>query len=136
MADATTPLRCVVVTPEAQVTDAEEVAEVILPAHDGLMGVLPGHAPMLCNLGAGLLRYRDEGGGEQVLFIDGGFGHIHQNEVTILTRQAIAKPDVNLDDVREELTRAEALPITSLPQRQTRTAAIHRAKQLIALAES
>ena len=135
MTDATTPLRCLVVTPEAQVTDAQ-VAQVILPAHDGLMGVLPGHAPMLCNLGAGLLRYREDGGGEQVLFIDGGFGHIHKNEVTILTCQAIAKPDVNLADAREELTSAEALPTTSLQQHQTRTAAIHRAKQLIALAES
>ena len=68
-------LRCIVITPETQAVDAE-AKDVMLPAHDGLLGVLPGHAPFLCKLGMGLLRYRDMKSQEHAVFIENGFGHV------------------------------------------------------------
>ena len=37
--------QCTVVTPEQQILD-ETVTQVILPAHDGQMGILTGRAPL------------------------------------------------------------------------------------------
>ncbi|PYU17757.1 MAG: hypothetical protein DMG29_00165 [Acidobacteria bacterium] len=46
-----------VVTPERQVVK-ETVSEVQLPALAGYLGVLPGHAPLVTELGVGELSYR------------------------------------------------------------------------------
>ena len=52
-------IRCVVVTPEAPIVDTQ-ATEVIIPAHDGMIGLLPGHAPLLCNLGMGIVCYKKD----------------------------------------------------------------------------
>ena len=63
-------LRCVVVTPETTVleTPARFVA---LPLHDGEIGILPGHSPMIGRLGYGPMRIEREGASE-VYYVDGG----------------------------------------------------------------
>jgi F-type H+-transporting ATPase subunit epsilon len=125
-------LRCIVVTPEAQVVDAETM-DIVLPAHDGLLGVLPGHAGMLCKLGSGLVRYQDSQNQTKSLYIEGGFGHIHQNEVTLLTRQAISSEQITAAEAKEQLHKAESLPKSTIEEVQARGEAIQRAKHLITL---
>ena len=67
MADSV--LTCSIVTPEAAQDDMQ-ITSAVLPAHDGEVGILPGHAPMLCNLGAGVFRYKlSDGSDEKVFFI-------------------------------------------------------------------
>jgi F-type H+-transporting ATPase subunit epsilon len=126
-------LRCIVVTPEAQVVDAEAM-DMVLPAHDGLLGVLPGHAGMLCKLGSGLVRYQDSQNQTKRLYIEGGFGHIHQNEVTLLTRQAISSEQITPAEAQEQLHKADSLPKSTIEEVQARGEAIQRAKHLIVLA--
>ena len=76
-------LKCVVVTPETTVLDAE--AEfVAFPAMDGEIGILPGRMPMVARLGHGLLRCKS-GGAEHKLFVSGGFAQVQENTVTLLT---------------------------------------------------
>ena len=122
-------IQCSVVTPEKKVLDVQAF-DVVLPAHDGLMGVLPGQAPMLCNLGTGLLRYLDSDNNKQALFVDGGFGHVHKNEVIILTREAIKPDQISLAEAEKALEQAQALS-----KGADRTRAISRAQQLIAMAQ-
>jgi len=105
----------------------------VLPAHDGLVGVLPGHAPMLCELGVGLLRYHDINGKEQILFVAGGFGHIRENEITILTNEAIPANEITEDQADNELQRAEDMPMTTIEEVEARNAAIEHANHLVAL---
>src|SRR5215470_1293091 len=50
-------IQLVVVTPERQALK-EAVSEVQLPGADGYLGVLPGHAPLITELGIGELSYR------------------------------------------------------------------------------
>ena len=127
-------LQCSVVTPEKKVVYTKAL-DVVMPAHDGLLGVLPGHAPLLCNLGTGILRYLDSENKKQALFIDGGFGHIHNNEVAILTREAVAPGEISLSQAEELLTQARALSKSSHEETATRSRAISRAKNLIDLAQ-
>lgn len=79
-------LQCSVVTPTEQLLNAE-VRSVVLPAHDGLMGVQPGHAAMLVQLGEGDLK-AETSDGQQTLKIRGGFAQIRENTVTVLTEDA------------------------------------------------
>jgi len=130
----TKTLRCMVVTPEAQVVDTE-VMDIVLPAHDGLLGVWPGHAPLLCKLGRGLLRYHDLHHRAHYMFIEGGFGHVRHNEVSLLTRQAFTTRQITLGEAKEQLHKAESLPKTTIEEVQARTEAIQRAKYLINLTQ-
>ena len=51
-------IELVIVTPERQLL-RESVVEVVLPGAEGELGILPGHAPLITELGIGELRYRE-----------------------------------------------------------------------------
>ena len=44
-------------TPEKTLLDQEEVKEMIVPSVKGELGILPGHAPLISLLQAGVLKY-------------------------------------------------------------------------------
>ncbi len=134
MPGKTPKIHCQILTPVSSIADVQAF-EVVLPVHDGLMGVLPGHAPMLCNLGVGLLRLRDSEDRLHTYYIEGGFGHICDDEVSILTCQALTADDVTVADVQEQLIEAQTLPSGTLEEVEARFAAIQQAKQLLILAK-
>ena len=86
-------LQCVVVTPERAVLD-ERVEFVALPMYDGELGVLPGRAPLIGRLGFGELRVR-RGAETHRYFVDGGFGQVRANIVTVLTQSAIPAGEID-----------------------------------------
>src|SRR5262249_37596980 len=86
-------LRCVVVTPERAVLD-EPADFVALPMYDGELGVLPGRAPLIGRLGYGELRLR-RGADTKRYFVDGGFGQVRANVVTVLTQRAILADEID-----------------------------------------
>ena len=79
--------RCVVVTPEQQAMD-ETIEQAILPAHDGLMGILTDRAPLLVKLGNGPLRIDLPGGQSRTYQIKGGIAQMKSNNLTVLTTEA------------------------------------------------
>ena len=60
-----------VISPERALFDGEADA-VVAPAFDGLVGILPHHAPLLTLLGAGTLTVR-QGGSSRAFRVTGGF---------------------------------------------------------------
>lgn len=80
-----------IVTPERQVVD-QPADSVVIPAHDGEIGILPGRAPLICELGIGALRY-SSGGRTQRVFIDGGFAQVFENRVSVLTPEAVTESE-------------------------------------------
>lgn len=132
--------RCMVVTPEAVMVDVQ-VTSAVFCAHDGLTGVLPGHAPFLSKLGTGIVRYRDvennnNDKGETVVFIHGGLGHVQGKTLTLFCREAITRDRVSLDEAEEALREAHDMPKTTAKQLEIRQAALQRAKDLMRLAQS
>ena len=93
MADSQ-PIDLLVITPERQVLEASADA-VVIPAHDGELGVLRDRAPVLCELGIGQLRYTQAGVPRRV-FIDGGF---IENHVTVLTSRALPADQITKEVV-------------------------------------
>lgn len=82
-----------VITPEQKVLETSAVS-VVIPAHDGEIGILRDRAPLMCELGVGELRYTTDGKTSRV-FIDGGFAQVHNNSVVVLTGNALAAEDID-----------------------------------------
>jgi F-type H+-transporting ATPase subunit epsilon len=71
-----------IATPEKMVLNqAAEYAEI--PGKDGYMGILPGHAALLSELGEGELSYTLSGKTEK-LKISGGYVEVRDNHVRVL----------------------------------------------------
>lgn len=79
------PFRCTVLTPERVAFEAE-VEGVVLPAHDGEIGILPGHADFLGELGVGVARLRLKGS-ETRLALNGGFLRVDNGTLRVLAEE-------------------------------------------------
>jgi len=124
---------CTVVTPEAQAFD-QSVSQVILPAHDGLLGILTDRAPLLVKLGIGPLRIDLAGNQRQYFFVEGGVAQMKDNRLTILTNEATPAAEIDAESARAEYAEAVARIATGEKaytdrQRQLQRA---RAKQQLA----
>ena len=82
-------MQVAVVSPERVLFDGEASA-LVVPAYDGLLGILPRHAAMLALLGKGILKVRLKGGGEQRFRVSGGFVQVRANTVRLVTEEAVA----------------------------------------------
>src|SRR5436853_4903522 len=99
--------QCVLVTPEQQVLD-ETVTQAIVPAHDGLVGILTGRSPLLVKLATGTLRIDLAGGQRRFFYVDGGIAQMKDDRLTILSTDAAPATDINLEDARAPYAEAEA----------------------------
>jgi F-type H+-transporting ATPase subunit epsilon len=100
-------LQLTVVTPERQLLHVD-VVEVTIPGLDGELGVLPGHAPLITELGIGELRYHAKGSGQYVaLAILGGFAEVLPDRVTVLAEIAERAEEIDLTRAEAALARAE-----------------------------
>jgi F-type H+-transporting ATPase subunit epsilon len=96
------------VSPERVLVD-ENVDEVQIPGLDGYMGILPGHAPLLSELKpGGVLSYKS-GGAEKVLAVFGGFVEVQPDRVRILADAAERKEEINVEEARQQLSKAVEL---------------------------
>jgi F-type H+-transporting ATPase subunit epsilon len=95
-----------VATPERQLVD-ESVARVEIPGKDGYLGILPGHAALLGELGAGVLSYSSDSQ-EKFLAIDGGFVEVLNDEVRVLAEHAEFGKEINYEQARREAAEAQS----------------------------
>jgi F-type H+-transporting ATPase subunit epsilon len=127
------PIHCSIITPERQVFDARATA-VVIPAHDGLTGILRDRAPLLCELGTGVLRVDTETGESREFYVDGGFAQVLNNEVTVLTERSAAGDDLSRAEAQKALAAAEQMPAVDEAALAARRRAIARAKAQLRIA--
>lgn len=94
-----------VVSPE-RVVLREEVDSLVVPAHEGYLGVLPGHAPLITGLEPGVVQYKAEGQTKK-LAISGGFMEVYNNKATILADTAELQEEIDLERAIRAKERAE-----------------------------
>jgi F-type H+-transporting ATPase subunit epsilon len=100
-------LELVIVTPERQLV-REKVVEVTIPGLEGELGVLPGHAPLITELGIGELSYRKSASSEPVpLAVIQGFAEVLPDRVTILAETAERAAEIDLARAEAAKARAE-----------------------------
>jgi F-type H+-transporting ATPase subunit epsilon len=96
-----------IVSPERLLVE-RQVEEVQVPAKDGFLGVLPGHAPLMSELKAGgVLTYQADGK-QRVLAVLGGFVEVLPDRVRILADNANLKEEIDVNAARDALAKATA----------------------------
>jgi F-type H+-transporting ATPase subunit epsilon len=107
MADAKIPdaLMLEVATPEREVA-RESVTEIQLPGLAGYLGILPGHTPLLTELGIGALSYRKQGQTTYVAVI-GGVAEVLPGRVIVLAEAAERSEEIDVERARTALAEAE-----------------------------
>ncbi len=76
-----------IATPERLLV-SESVTEAQIPAEAGYLGILPGHAPLLAELGIGELSYQLAGGQRHHLGVHGGWIEVTGSNVRVMAHTA------------------------------------------------
>ncbi len=85
-----------------------EAAEVNLPATDGYLGILAGHAPLIATIGVGVVSLRDNNDKPpQRYFIANGIFSVTDNRVQILADVAESKEQIDIERAQASKARAE-----------------------------
>jgi F-type H+-transporting ATPase subunit epsilon len=126
-------LQCSVITPERNVFEAAATA-VVIPAHDGEVGILYDRAPLLCELGTGTLRVDAVDGGTRQFYVDGGFAQVLDNKVIILTERAAPAEDLTRSNAEKALAEAKQMKNLGVEEVNARKRAMDRAKAQLHLA--
>lgn len=123
-----------IVTPERTVLTGD-AASVQVMAAEGSMGVLPGHAPLLAQLGAGACVVRLASGENRTLAIAGGFLDVSRTRVTILADTAEFDDEIDATRAEKALANArEMVGSVSGPDREEALSAMRRAQARLRVA--
>src|SRR5260370_33283601 len=100
-----TKIHLTVVTRERKIVEAQ-VDEVVMPATDGEIGVLPGHTPLLTTLKIGQMRYRVAGTLHR-LGISWGFGEVLPDRVIVMAETARLPVEIDPAEAEDDARVAE-----------------------------
>ena len=94
-----------IVTPEKQLFSGS-VDSVTLPSSTGYLGILPGHAPLLAELGIGDISYaiRDR---TEYMSCSWGFAEVLPERVIVLAQTAEAASEIDVNRAEQAKARAE-----------------------------
>lgn len=112
----------------------------MIPTHDGQMGVLRNHMPMLGKLGLGIMQVcdivyeRGRPGDDEFFLINGGFFRVGENNMTVLAYDIDTFKGKTQLKIEEELTEAYKLVKDFNYASQHSREEIERASALIQLA--
>lgn len=95
-----------IITPQKPLLEEMPVESVSLPALEGEMGVLPGHAPMIVQLGFGSLRYQKDGKTEEFAVL-GGFAEVLRTGVNVFAEGADLAEEINEEEEKQKIKRAK-----------------------------
>ncbi|HET7208316.1 MAG TPA: F0F1 ATP synthase subunit epsilon [Terriglobales bacterium] len=94
-----------IVTPEKMVV--RDVAEEMqIPGKNGYLGILPGHAPLITELGVGEISYKINGYSHR-LAVAWGFAEVLPDKVTILAETAERAEEIDVKRAQDAKDRAE-----------------------------
>ncbi len=94
------------VSPE-RVLFSGDVDAVVLPASEGDMTVLPGHAPVMTALKTGFLVITNTPGNGRRVLVRGGFADVSQRGLTVLAERALPEEEITQEVLDHEILQAE-----------------------------
>jgi F-type H+-transporting ATPase subunit epsilon len=98
-------LQLEIVTPE-RLVEKDTIEEIQIPGKNGYLGILPGHAPLITELGVGEITYKADGMAYYVS-VAWGFAEVLPGKVTILAETAERAEDIDVERARKAKERAE-----------------------------
>lgn len=121
--------RLELVTPE-RTTFSDDVTSVVAPAYDGYVGLLAGHAPMVCALLPGEIIIQAPSG-TRYFATAGGFLEVSGNRAILLTDATEPVEDIDIE--RAEASRKRALEVL---QRRSEGLNLEEARALLNRADN
>jgi F-type H+-transporting ATPase subunit epsilon len=124
-----------IVTPE-KIVFSEEIESLVIPAERGYLGVLAGHAPLLCTLKPGAITIRGDRG-EVHYSTSGGFMEVTPGKAVLLTESAEEAGAIDLQRAEEAKKRAQerlAAPAKDVDKERA-AAALERAQNRLRVAQ-
>ena len=95
-----------VVTPQRHVLQ-ETVLAIEIPGKEGYLGVLPGHAPLITELGIGILAYRTAAATRYLTIVE-GYAEILPDRVIVLAEISEKAEEIDVNRSRAAQERAQA----------------------------
>lgn len=95
-----------VVTPQRLVLH-EDVKSLELPGKDGYLGILPGHAPLITELGIGVLTYRTNGEAHLLTVME-GYAEVLPDRVIVLAEISERANEIDVERSRADMQKAQA----------------------------
>ena len=91
-------------TPEKALIENKNIKELMVPSVKGYLGILPGHAPLVSLLQAGVLKYlpRDSNNWKS-LALGWGYLEVHPEGVRVLAESAETKETLDKARVEQDL---------------------------------
>ena len=96
-----------IINPEKSFLSKEDVAEVVIPAFEGDMGILKDHISIISFLRPGLLRIIDSKSSEETYYVEDGIIEFKNNCLSILTSNIFDIKKIDKNKVRDILIKAE-----------------------------
>jgi len=94
-----------IVTPDKMVV-RDNAESIQIPGLDGYLGILPGHAPLITELGAGEIAYRADGQSHRFC-VAWGFAEVLQDRVTVLAETVEPVGEIDVPRAQRAMARAE-----------------------------
>jgi F-type H+-transporting ATPase subunit epsilon len=126
------PISVEIVTQEKVVFSEPAADMVVVPGSDGVMGILPHHAPVLTTLADGELIVR-KGRAEESFAIFGGVVDVRPDRVIVLADLAESSYDIDVAAVEAARESAQKLMESGVPAEQNREAALSLRRAELAL---
>jgi F-type H+-transporting ATPase subunit epsilon len=83
-----------------------DVTSVQIPGSEGEMTILPNHAPVLSTLKPGVVTV-EKAGGQDRIFVKGGFAEVNAKGLTVLAETAIPMADFDSATLAQQIKNAE-----------------------------
>ncbi len=92
-----------------------DVTLVTIPGADGVLGILPKHAPLMAVVAPGEVIVRVDNGEDEYFAVGGGFVEVRPDKVVLIARSA--ETPVEIDAVRAEAAMRKAEEYLASPER-------------------
>jgi F-type H+-transporting ATPase subunit epsilon len=100
------PVNLEIVSPERLLL-ARPVEMVVIPASEGDMGVLEGHAPAIVMLRGGIIALYEDDKVTDQMYVAGGFAEVTPERCTVLANEVLAPTDLSREEGERRLAAAE-----------------------------
>jgi len=97
-----------ILSPERKLVTGLEVDSVMLTGAEGLIEILPGHAPMVTTLETGEFSFSG-GGKAEAGFASSGFAEVKDDEVTVLAETLELRSEIDLSRARAAQRKSEEM---------------------------
>lgn len=116
----------------------DDVDMVIAPGADGILGILPRHAPLMAVVQPGEVVVKKAGQPDRYFAVGGGFLEVRPDKVVLLARSGEAAEDIDVARAEEARQRAEEWLRThprGAERREAYEAALRRSMQRLRLVQ-